>query len=575
MKRPILNREIIHSRWAGYLGLLLAGIPALYPLFQSGLILTHDQYFPIHRLVAMYDALSQGQFPPRWTDYFGLGYGYPLFNFYAPLAYYIASFVYYLTNHPVFSVHFVFGMGLLAGGLGCYYWLKQEFRDCWAWIGGLLYIYYPYHFVNAYVRGDVSELLASAWFPWLMGALSRIEQGTGNPKFRWIIAGLFYALLMLSHNIMALLFTGVLSVYILFALYKTCEKKRFLLECSSAILLGMGLSGYFWLPAFLEKKYVHVDWLLKEADFHQHFVYGWQLLSSRWGYGGSVPGPGDGMSFQLGWVVSILAIFSLFISRSMKSSPRRKSILFNAGILAAMIVLMLPVSVLCWEHIPLLRYALFPWRWLSLTAVPLVFLSGAALNHLGEHYFHRDLAKRCFLFLVIITVLFAIPWLNPRTTPVNPELIQKQVIWRIEKYSHNYGTTMSNEYLPVTVHRMPEFPPVDLLVTSEGRVDYHPLQYSNVERILETNLNHAQTVNIPVFYFPGWKLTLDEIPLSYTLSEEGTFLAEIPPGGHRLALRFQDTPVRAASEWLSLATLLLLIAYIIIVRMFPLKRYFS
>jgi hypothetical protein len=172
-------------------------------------------------------------------------------------------------------------------------------------------------------------------------------------------------------------------------------------------------------------------------------------------------------------------------------------------------------------------------------------------------------------------VLLIIPCLTPRTIPVSPELIQKKVIWGIEKYSHNYGTTMSNEYLPVTVKRMPDYPPEDLIVSLEGPVDYRPLQYTSVERVLEINAVQAQSITIPVFFFPGWQLLLDNRPVGYTLSDEGTFQLQIPAGIHRLSLRFHNTPIRTMAEVISLVSFVFLIAYIIMVRVFSFKRYFK
>jgi hypothetical protein len=91
----------------------------------------------------------------------------------------------------------------------------------------------------------------------------------------------------------------------------------------------------------------------------------------------------------------------------------------------------------------------------------------------------------------------------------------------------------------------------------------------------------GQSVTFFVPYYPGWTATiyqdlgphdgnLDEEkgpvtrigpavaqPQISTTSIEGWMVVPIPPGSHFLELRFEDTPVRIAGQWLSLASLLL------------------
>ena len=78
---------------------------------------------------------------------------------------------------------------------------------------------------------------------------------------------------------------------------------------------GFGLSAYFWAPALWERSSVQMESLREGAfSYSVHFVYPMQLLYSPWGYGVSVAGPGDGMSFMLGPVHLVLAAASLILA---------------------------------------------------------------------------------------------------------------------------------------------------------------------------------------------------------------------------------------------------------------------
>ncbi|HSA83405.1 MAG TPA: hypothetical protein VLF20_00780, partial [Patescibacteria group bacterium] len=73
--------------------LLVLGLSywAVAPFFLPGFFPMHDDT-QVARVFEMHKALIDGQFPVRWVADLGYHYGYPIFNFYAPLAYYIGAF---------------------------------------------------------------------------------------------------------------------------------------------------------------------------------------------------------------------------------------------------------------------------------------------------------------------------------------------------------------------------------------------------------------------------------------------------------------------------------------------------
>src|SRR5260370_36359340 len=85
---------------------------AIIPLFHSGLFTMHDDE-QVARLSQMYLVLSQGQFPPRWIPDLGFGFGYPLFNFYPPLVYYLGSVIHFIGFSFIDSTKIVMGIGFL------------------------------------------------------------------------------------------------------------------------------------------------------------------------------------------------------------------------------------------------------------------------------------------------------------------------------------------------------------------------------------------------------------------------------------------------------------------------------
>ena len=97
------------------LGLMLVGIVS----FWSVKSLIGQEYFPMHddtqvaRVVVMGNALLHGQFPVRWVSDLGYGYGYPLYNFYGPLPYYLGGSLYALGVDSVMATKWMFGIGTI------------------------------------------------------------------------------------------------------------------------------------------------------------------------------------------------------------------------------------------------------------------------------------------------------------------------------------------------------------------------------------------------------------------------------------------------------------------------------
>src|SRR4030042_4211857 len=140
-------------------------------------------------------------------------------------------------------------------------------------------------------------------------------------KSSFVLATLFLAAFLITHNIMTILFTPVLAIFVIFWLWQ--EKFNNLKGVIVATVLGFGLAAFFILPAFLEKSLVQTEALTRfELDFRAHFVSIKQLFLDRtWGYGASILGTGDTISFQIGWPLwwTVLAAASvLFIGKDKK-----------------------------------------------------------------------------------------------------------------------------------------------------------------------------------------------------------------------------------------------------------------
>ena len=94
-RRLLLNRLTTHLRQLDLgllLALLLALVAAMPFLTRPGLPRGTDAELHVFRAAELGYSLRAGDIYPRWAPDFYYGHGYPIFNYYAPLTYYLANF---------------------------------------------------------------------------------------------------------------------------------------------------------------------------------------------------------------------------------------------------------------------------------------------------------------------------------------------------------------------------------------------------------------------------------------------------------------------------------------------------
>ena len=125
------------------------------------------------------------------------------------------------------------------------------------------------------------------------------------------IGGLMIGLFILSHNISAYMFMPWLAILGVLLLFGTGKYWRLQIGYLG-IMFGLGLlaSSYFWIPALFESRLMKYDTVF---NFIDHFPTIKQLMTPYWGYGASVAGPYDGMSFFLGFSNILVLVVGLLL----------------------------------------------------------------------------------------------------------------------------------------------------------------------------------------------------------------------------------------------------------------------
>ena len=360
---------------------IIVCLPTLIPLFRQQFFHLHD-FTHVARLVEMDHAIQDGHFPVRWSKNLGFGYGLPQFNFYAPLVYYVAEIFLLIGLSPLWSIKLVVIINFLVSFIALYL-LGELFWGKWAGLlAGTAFIYAPYRAVDFYVRGAIAELTAITFIALsLLSICYWIKKPTLT---RGVFLSLSIGGLILAHNLTAAMALPMLLIVLLVLTYVQFGSIRQVISGVLFFILGITLSAFYALPALWEKQYTQVESLTQGfSDFHHHFLYLRQLISSPWGYGGSIFGVNDDVSFDIGLlhiVLGTLGGLSLLIYRNNKQKLGNY-LLAISGIIVVVAILMTTFKTqLIWEAIPWLKYIQFPWRYLSIIMVFSSILVGASVR---------------------------------------------------------------------------------------------------------------------------------------------------------------------------------------------------
>src|SRR3990167_491946 len=211
--------------------ILFFSILVSLPLLKPGLFIIHDDQ-QIARLLLFDQALKAGQFPPRWVDELGFGFGYPLFVFYPPLVYMVGELFHLIGFSFIDSIKLVFFTSIFASGLAMYILAKEFWDRQTAAVSALFYILVPYRALDVYVRGALAESFSFVWLPLILWSFYKLYK-TNKPIYVYL-STIFLALLMITHNLIFLPFMLILPFYLFFLILVSDNKKKFIVNCCFA-----------------------------------------------------------------------------------------------------------------------------------------------------------------------------------------------------------------------------------------------------------------------------------------------------------------------------------------------------
>jgi hypothetical protein len=426
------------------------------------------------------------------------------------------------------------------------------FGNWGGWLAAAAYIYAPYFHVDLFVRQALAEFAAFPFYPLAFYGFARYVRGR---DLRFLLLGAIgYAGVIAAHHPAAFLFSPLLLSFAVFQAAQNKSLKLLLAQCAG-IALGLGLGASVWLPGLFERQFVKLDRLLDGyLQYTNHFVYLQQLIETSWGYGLSLPGYEDGMSFSLGWSHLLLAVLGWVAVGRWLTGRERRDKRRLLGFLSAWCILlsigMLAGSEWFWAKLPLMKYIEFPWRMLAPACFCLALLVASAAAAFDELKAWRKPAMIAAFALLTLPNLHHIAAAGYQTLDLG-QWTSQQIARR------GISVTTRNEYEPLWAERPAYRPETVLAVAGAAQGEMQRLTPAywagQVEAASESS------IEISCFYFPGWQASIDgrEIPTEPSPAG-GLILVNVPEGRHNLELRFGRTPARMLAETISAISVLVL-----------------
>ncbi len=540
-------KQVLKKYWPLFVLSLVTYIIA-WPTLMPGYFSHHDD-LQVMRIFEMRRCFNDLQLPCRWVPDMGYGNGFPLYNYYSALPYYLGAVLSYAFGF-IGAAKLLFLIPLVLGIISMYYLANELFGENLAVVSAALYGLAPYRALDSYVRGDIAESFALAIAPLLfLFSLKLIRLPNKN---NFLIFTLTLAAFLITHNIMTLFFLPLLISWIIFNLIQ-CKFRNFK-QVFIAVVLGFGLAAFFILPAFLEKDLVQTETLTRGyLDFRANFVTFYQLfLTNFWGYGASVPGDQDTISFQVGWplwwLVTVSTIYLIF--QSIKN--KRKNITYYLLVITFAFATLMThnKSAFIWEKIGILRYAQFPWRFLTI-----IIFSGSLLGVVW-----LQALKGRVQFAVISLIIFLTIFLN--ASFFKPEVFYPALTDE-GKLSGYYFEQQQKaailDYLPNGIPEPTEQAPNSALIKMGQGLITNFDNHSNYWQF-QANVSSNVLVEVPVFDFPNWTVFVDGNQVIHSNANHiKRIMVNLSPGNHQVKGEFKNTPIRTFSNYITLFSFIILL----------------
>lgn len=501
-------------------------LPFLFFCNPSG----HDFEFHMNSWMEVLRQWQHGIVYPRWAELAHFGFGEPRFIFYPPSSWILGAALGRFLPWKAVPGAYVW-LTLTLSGCSMFLLARSWLSKGDAMFAAVLYVANPYYIVLVYWRSALAELLAGALLPLLLLYVLRIEENDGEvvvPLSLILAAGWLTnlpAAVMLNYSLM------LLAVVVAFV----CRSPGVLLRGAQAATIGAALAAFFLLPAAYESQWVNIDQVLSPGVRPQDnflFTYTYDPDHNR---------------FNL--LVSLITSIEITVIAAAFWSARRRwrglallRLLLSSWTVAG-VLLLTPLSMVLWRHLPLLQFVQIPWRWLICLGV--IF---SLLLVIGWQRQRGRIAAYAVMLLVIVFAGLKVQpaWWDDADYIAG--LVQSQ------KTGAGYEGT--DEYTPKGAdgYNISQSAPL-VAFKGNGTVRVQMQQWETESKRFTAEASEPGQLALRLFNYPAWQVEVNGAPaVTSRMEDTGQTIIPVQAGENHVRIRFKRTWDRTAGAVISLVS---------------------
>jgi hypothetical protein len=551
----------VNAKRAWLFALLLSlgtALVIISPFFWMGNASGHD--FSFH-VASWMDAAAQwrdGILLPRWTDGANHGFGEPRFIFYPPISWMFGAALGLVLPWIFVPAVFIVLTQALAGM--CAFVLgRRLFPPRGALVCAVCYAANPYALLIVYMRSDFAEQLALAFFPLVFLAAAEVAGLLASPtpsaRRSIVFLAITFAAVWLTNAP-----AGVVASYSLAMLFAwtaaTKKSWRPLFQGGAALALGLGLTAFYLVPAAYEQRWVNISLALASGlQPSQNFLY-------------SVIADAEHNAFNRtasNAAVLLIVLTGVFAALSFprgrpNAGPLTKNFwtaLVALSVTAA--ILMLHTSNIFWIVLPKLRFVQFPWRWMSILAVPFACFISATIVQKGMRGYRAASITATLLAILACTAAYMVrhTWWDSEDVPVLLQALQ-----------NDEGFEGVDEYDPLGDDHasLPEKSERVTIVSAtpnagagtEADAEVTVQRWTAEKKEMRITTREPSLLKLRLLDYPAWRVKVnDSIVVPEHTGETAQITVPLAAGSSHVLVRFIRTPDRSIGALISAASVLI------------------
>jgi hypothetical protein len=590
------------ARHAGPALILLAAAIAAAPIWSHGPVAGDDFEFHLISWLNAQQSWLHGIPYPHWATSPNFGAGEPRFVFYPPLTWMLGAALGLVLPWTLVPVAITFLL-LATTGLATRALARLVLPDAPATLAGCAALFSGYTLFCAYYRTAFAELAGGFWIPLLLLFALRDRNASALLWRRAFDGSTLPLALVLAGCWLSDAPVGVMASYLLasVAIAAALAARSWfpVVRASIALALGVGLPAFYLIPAAWEQRWVNIlqatgingdpglrvenNWLfphhsdpaLNQRDQDLHFISYVAVFMIAVAL----------LSPLVLWLRGRLSVKNAGSTTTAaivvkEAQPLARAVWIPlACIPAAVLFLLLPVSLPVWNLLPKLRFLQFPWRWLLVVEAPMAIFFSAAIwpGKSARRWQRIAVASLCSLFFLATTLFAAGNFFRD-----DAEFDDLATI--LTEFDSGAGFIGTDEYAPqgadnfVVATGLPDAclsadfdTELGIAATPEATPAWHPGQGSCIATAaaqlrqpehmrITTTAAQAGFLILRLRAYPAWRILVNGQPAtSLPARADGLMAVPVPPGPIDLTVDWTTTPDVIDGRFASLMALLGLI----------------